>query len=240
VCTTPTTTSRARLAKRIDRAIAFAAGAQSERGGWAWHPSQKDIDASYPTDLMLQALRAAHKAGFDAAKRPAERAAACLVRATGRSGRVAYTLPLADSDNQVNDGADARAVEDTASAAVHLMLSERPRPDALARWVRASKAAAQPVPKVRITDPGPLYQQAFLGRLAYALGEDGHRRIDPAARPGELLKWSAYKAATFRPLIAAQDGDGGWPFAYFARTSNTAFFLIVLQLDNEYLPAFSR
>ena len=79
-----------------------------------------------------------------------------------------------------------------------------------------------------------------MARAAFCLGDAGHRRIAPAAHDAGLVKWSEYKRAAFKPLMNAQGADGSWPDRFLGGVHNTALILTVLQLDNEYLPAFSR
>jgi hypothetical protein len=54
------------------------------------------------------------------------------------------------------------------------------------------------------------------------------------------VKWSAYRAALFKELKDAQGKDGAWVDKTSGPTYPTALALVILQFDNEYLPAFSR
>jgi hypothetical protein len=226
---------RERVAKLIQKAIAFATEAQTESGGWHYTNTDKRYDDSYATTAVLHALFAARKSGFEVPKSTTERAVRYLVKATNRTGEVRYCV-------LTSEGAGAPAPDPTlaAAAAIGLMLSEDPRPDALPRWVKSARADASPVMQNLATNPVALSQQYYMGRVAFGLGENGHRRIDPTASAGELGTWSAYKRAAFKTLVEAQDNDGSWADVFFGRARMTAVVLIVLQLDNGYLPAFSR
>ena len=70
---------RGRVAKLIERAIAFTAECQSATGGWGYISGQKSDGASYPTTATLQALFAARNAGFAVPKRITERTMRYLV-----------------------------------------------------------------------------------------------------------------------------------------------------------------
>ena len=85
-----------------------------------------------------------------------------------------------------------------------------------------------------------MQQHLALARLANALGEDGHRKLDPRMKDADLLQWSAYRARLFGYLKATQVKDGSWADPFISPAYGTALALIMLQLDNNYLPAFSR
>ena len=156
------------------------------------------------------------------------------MKATSHTGGVLYSL----SGLEIG----SRSPEDpmlAAGAAVATMMSDGPRPDVLPKWVKAAKAGASPAMQNLATNPIALSQQYVMARGAYGLGDDGHRRLDPAAGD-KLVTWTAYKKAAFQPLTDAQAKDGGWPEASYGRSLTTAHVLIALQLDNGYLPAFSR
>jgi hypothetical protein len=75
---------------------------------------------------------------------------------------------------------------------------------------------------------------------AYALGEDGHRGLAALAPERNLLRWSEYRRRVFGYLKVSQNIDGTWPDASANPAHATALALVVLQLDNNHLPAFSR
>jgi hypothetical protein len=76
--------------------------------------------------------------------------------------------------------------------------------------------------------------------VAYALGENGHRTLDPDAKPGDVLKWSTYRETVFRSIKTAQSADGSWVETVPGPVFGSAVALVILQMENDYLPAFSR
>lgn len=225
---------RERVAKLIEKAVAFAVKHQSVRGGWGIASVEAGAYGdSYTTVAVVQALFAVRKAGFDVPRRATERAVRYLVKATADDGRVRYDVASPEPDGVVGDPMLA------AGAAVATMMSDGPRPDVLTKWVKYAKAGASPAMQNLATNPIALSQQYIMARAAYGLGDDGHRRLDPADDE-KLVTWAAYKRAAFQPLADAQAKDGGWPESTFGRALTTAHVLIALQLDNGYLPAFSR
>lgn len=226
---------RERLAKLIRKALAYLVDAQTERGGWGYTITDKNYDDSDATTAVLRTLFAARKVGFDVPRRTTERGVQYLVKATGRNGVLAYNEVSVD----INGETPADPTR-TAGAASALLMFDGNRPDVLTRWVKSAKETASPVMQNLATNPIAQYQQYNMARTAYGLGEDGHRRIDPAAKGADLMTWSGYKSAAFKPLRDAQEKDGGWQEVFFGRAHTTASALIILQLDNGYLPAFSR
>jgi hypothetical protein len=120
-------------------------------------------------------------------------------------------------------------------------MAEGRRPETLARWVGYAYRNLPPVEGTNVVDSVAVYQHYHLARVANVLGETGHRKLDPAAKDVDLLLWSAYRAALFKTLKAAQAADGSWADQLGVGPAfGTALALIVLQLDNNYLPAFSK
>ncbi len=81
---------------------------------------------------------------------------------------------------------------------------------------------------------------AVNAELTGALGETGHRRFDATVRASHEMTWPAVRAKAYTVLVAAQAKDGSWPDAFGSPVVSTASALTTLQLDNGYLPAFTR
>lgn len=229
---------RKRVGKLLEKGVAFAAENQTGLGGWgSVRPAEsRNYDDTYSTATMLQGLLAARKVGIDVPKKATDRAIDYLVKATNRDGGVIYSI-YGGVRPMGNDGQPMH----TACAAAGLLMSEGARPEALARWVKNAKTATAGQMRF-IRDYGaygllPLYEMA---RAAYALGENGHRKLDPEARDADLVRWSVYRADLFKALKGAQSKDGSWPDQNYGPAYTTALALVILQLDNDYLPAFSR
>jgi hypothetical protein len=82
--------------------------------------------------------------------------------------------------------------------------------------------------------------QLAYARLVYALGDTGHQALDAKAKETDLLKWTPHREKLSRFLLATQMPNGSWADRFIGPSHNTALALIMLQLDNNYLPAFSR
>jgi prenyltransferase beta subunit len=224
---------RLRVGKLLDRAVAFASDCQTPSGGWGYQSASQTSDDSFSTITMLHALVGARKAGIAVPKVTTQRAIDYLVKSTRPDGGVADRPMANDANTELNPLL-------AAGAAVGALMHDGRRPAELPRWVNSARAGASPVMQNLATNPIALFQQYHMARVAYALGESGHRKLEPAVRDAELVRWATYRATAFKPVADAQRDDGGWPEVFFGRAQTTAFALIVLQLDNDYLPAFSR
>jgi hypothetical protein len=227
-----------RVARLIEKGLTFTVECQSSRGGWGYVRARdsSDYDASQSTAEVLQALFAAHKAGFSVPKPALGKAVAYLTRATNRDGGVVSSL----YGGYVPRDFDGLPTATTAASA-SLLMSDGSRPEQLARWVRnANRTVFPQMLNVRAPNSIALFQQCQLARTGFALGESGHHRLDPDAPATDLVKWSAYRPALFKALKDTQNKDGSWPDSFARPIYSTALALIVLQLDNDYLPALSR
>jgi hypothetical protein len=231
-----------RIAKLLDRAVAFSVKAQTASGGWgAFVPgSGFDADDTHSTALTLQALFAVRKAGFAVPEAALRKGVAHLVKATNRAGEVIYST----AGGVTPVGGDGQPAS-SACAAVALLASQELRPGVLRGWVKhtATTGPQQLVGLKNTTGFGlgyTLLAHLQTARVYFALGEDGHRNLDPRAEDAGLMKWSAHRAALFKNVKETQGKDGSWADGNFGPAFTTALALVILQLDNEYVPALSR
>lgn len=230
---------RERLRKLLAAAVLYAADGQTRRGGWGLVAARDggDYDEFNQTTAMLHALFAADRAGIEVSRGTIQRALRHLADGTDRNGGIIFSI----AGGVVPDSGGGQPYP-TAAAAAALLTSEH-RPPLLAKWVGFSTRyitvpAAPKSPAVAQTDSYTLLQLLTLGRVANALGDDGHRRLDPAA--GAPLRWSAYRTRLSAYVAGTQKPDGRWTDLYLGDAYTTSIALTILQLDNNYLPAFSR
>jgi hypothetical protein len=229
---------RARVGKVLAKAVAYASAGQTARGGWGYvKPSVGNTyDDSLSTANMLHALFAARRAGIDVPRKATDAAELYLVRSTAPDGGVISTL--SDGGTPVNGAGVATF---TASAAATLLAVDGRRPVTLPLWVRsAGTNTEQQVQFLRNGGAYGMIPHYHMARVAHALGDDGYRRLDRDAPDDVLVRWSAYRAKVFKVLMEFQLKDGNWTDGIFGPSYPTAIALMILQLDNDYLPAFSR
>jgi uncharacterized protein YfaS (alpha-2-macroglobulin family) len=226
---------REQLRPILVAAVKYTVEAQTLSGGWGFVSAREGSDNSASTALVLQALRTAEKAGILVPRDSLEKAAKYLSDATAQDGGVNYSL----ANTSV-----ARSFS-TATTAAALLHADR-KPVHLAGWVAYSKRHARPLEVDAIGTPRGgfssyiLQQNLATARVAFALGETGHLALDPATREADLLRWSTFRERLFNYLKKTQTDDGYWSDGTVGTPYATALALIMLQLDNNYLPAFAR
>jgi hypothetical protein len=232
---------RQRLGKLLDPAVKYAVDGQTSRGGW---PSVRgrdgyDFDDTMSSVFVLQALKAAEKAGAKVPGAALDRAAKYLADATNPEGGVVFTL----SNGVRPRGGDGQTLP-TAGAAAVFVHAER-KPATLAKWVSYSQKNMPYLPRggqgprPQLNNSFTLQHHLVVARVARGLGGGGHRALDPAAREADLLAWSAHREALFKYLQATQAADGSWLDQFIGSSYSTALALIMLQMDNNHLPAFA-
>lgn len=229
---------RVRLAPLLERGVAFAVECQTPRGGWGFvRPAPgADYDDGLSTATVLQAILAARKAGIEVPRKATDKAVQYLVRSSNPDGGIIYS----SYGEQVPRGNDGMPTISSAAAA-GVLTADGPRPFLLPAWVTfGNRDAVRQLQYLATNTSGVIMYQFHAARAAYALGENGHRALRPDAPAAEVVRWSTYRATAFKALTAAQAKDGSWPDQTFGPQYTTALALIVLQLDNDYLPAFSR
>jgi hypothetical protein len=228
---------RERVREVLKRAVEYAAEVQTARGGWGLTASRAgagSADDPLTTAQMLHALFATRKAGVTVARKVTDSAAEYLAKITSTTGAVARR----GVDDEAARGTTAVQVQLTSGAAAAFVTSDGPRPEVYARWLRSLRGALL-LPWPSRTNAAVMYTQLYLARLTFALGDNGHRASDPGAKYSTLT-WSNYRATVFRSLKEAQVADGSWPDTVPGPTYGSALALVILQMENDYLPAFSR
>lgn len=214
-------TPRARkMAPIIDAGIAYALAAQTESGGWGMNaPSPTQRASAQGTAVMLRTLSAAQKCGFK-------------VPRTALAGARAYL-------DREPPGRDRFTAAHVVGSALSTGGTNGPGATGLAEWV------ARTHPKefsllLSALDYSNLETVLAICRAVGMLGEGGHRRLDPTAPDAQLVRWSGYRTKAFPAVVAAQTREGNWPDPSGSPVVATASALTILQIDNGYLPAFTR
>jgi hypothetical protein len=224
---------RGRLAKVLDAAVAFAAEKQTKSGAWPFNATAASED-TVTTATILHALVTAERAGVGVPKTVTDAAVRYLVRATTPEGGVAYGTsgrrPRAGDGQPLPTGAAAAAV----------LTAPDLRPAPLGKWVRYAHASPVQFGAQDSINTFTLLHDLGVARAANALGERGHRSLLPDVAAADEVLWRAVRADVYKKVAAAQTQDGSWRDVFIGPSSSTAVALIILQLDNNYLPAFSR
>jgi len=225
-------TRRKALAGVLDKAVAFAAKAQTTRGGWGYVSAQdgSDFDEGHATIVVMHGLRAARAAGIHVPKEMLDKAEKYFADSTTRDGGIVYSLAA-------GSGGGSRPVLTAGVAA--LAAPRGAAPERYAGWVKAAARGLNP-DLGRTRDANALLGQYYFARVAYHLGNDGHKKIDPNAGEADLVRWDAYRKTLFASLKDLQAADGSWPDSTVGPVYSTALALTILQLENEIVPFFAR
>jgi hypothetical protein len=196
-----------------------------EQGGWRYTPFASESDVSV-TSWQLLTLHAARQCGFDVDERIIKRGLRYIDSAWVSNEEVAGAFKYRPG---VSKGPEP-GVTGAALAIQHILQpGENPRLDQAVRYLDQFEPSWG----------GPQYRGYFFFVNWYMA--QGYLQHGQKA-------WQRFGTKTKRVLLAAQTGDGSWPFPPDAKeqvtqtTANyaTAMALLLFGIDNQYLPMYQR
>lgn len=199
----------------IEAGVALTSSGQSSAGGWTYIPASGDEGSV--TVTQVQALRAAHNAGFLVPRATIEEAVRYIERCSTPEGGIMYSL---------GSGGGPRPAISAAAVATLYNAGEYDAPIAkrcLEYIWGQSKGADR-------WDGGALghgfYYHMYASQAYYLSGDE---------------YWDAYFPQVRDRLISLQSkGDGSWEGDGIGKTYGTAVALIILQLPYKFLPVYQR
>lgn len=200
----------------LDKAIALIIASQNDEGAWRYFPVKKDADVSV-TACQVMALRAARNAGRDVPAETIDRAVKYLKSCQNSDGGFMYMRPTGDS-------ALPRSAAVTAclfSAGLNSDPAVKRALDYLDK--NAPAVLARSKNDRRLKADYPYYT------LYYLTGAYRQRKDN-----GDFGREKLISA-----LLETQNPDGGWS-SEFSSDYATAMALIVLQIENNYLPIWQK
>ncbi|MBY0229710.1 MAG: terpene cyclase/mutase family protein [Gemmataceae bacterium] len=228
---------RERLMGILERACKYSRDAQTSRGGWGYVSAKESdgFDEGSVTITQMQALRAARNAGVIVPGEAIRMAQRYLADSTLEDGGICYSLSLGKRP----PGKPAL----TAAAICCAFGAGEYGGEWVRKWLRFSRD--------RIGSPGSgrighdEYTRYYFAQVAYVLGEDRHKKLDPEAKGDDLVTWKTHRKALFDEYKRTQSADGSWSNdSWTARLVGpvyvTACYLAVMQLDKGALPIFQR
>jgi hypothetical protein len=227
------TARRKRLREILERGIEYAGEVQTTSGGWTQFEPRRAVGTDDPTTTvqMLHALLTARKVGLDVPRKLTDKALGAvrvLLEARFRTGPRVGTPQISIDTSYLLSGSVASALTYDAHRS--------PLPARWGYYLRTDSIPLWP----RRTTAGSLNAYLQHARVRFMLGEGGHRAHDPDAKSSDVLKWSEYRSTTYRAIQTAQAMDGSWSDTIPGPVYGSAVALIILQLENEYILAFSR
>lgn len=210
--------TRARMKTVIDKGIELIASAQSNLGGWYYTPNSGDEGSV--TVTQLQALRAAHNAGFVVPQNVIDSAINYLELCRTPEGGIRYSF---NSGNSTRLPISAAALPCMYSAGDY----ESEMAEACLKYV-FSQYVENGNNRSWSKNSGHDYYGHYYAAQAFYQAGDKY--------------WDAYFPSTRDQLInmQGQSGRGAWNGDGVGNVYGTAMALTILQLPYKYLPIYQR
>ena len=204
---------RKQVAETVRKAVALTSQGQSAQGGWTYIPGAGDEGSV--TVTQVQALRAAHNAGFLVPKAVITEAGNYLEKCRTPEGGIQYSL---------FSGGGPKLAISAASVATLYNAGQFDSPIAVdcLKYVWGQFRATEGWNK---GGGHAFYSHLYASQGFYMAGDE---------------YWDNYFPATRDQLIAMQSGDGSWSGDGIGEVYGTSIAVIILQLPYKYLPVFQR
>ncbi len=206
------------LYPKLDKSIKLILASQNDEGGWRYFPRKNDADVSV-TACQVMALRAARNAGRDVPAQTIEKAVSYLKSCKNSDGGFMYMRPSGES-----------ALPRTAAVVTALLSAGQYNDPVL-------KPAFEYLDK----QSADHFTDNKSGRSALASGDYPFYSLyylTGADRQGQI-NWTRNHRKAVSLLIESQNPDGSWS-SEFSKDYATAIALIVLQIENNYLPIWQK
>ncbi|MGC8639896.1 MAG: prenyltransferase/squalene oxidase repeat-containing protein [Isosphaeraceae bacterium] len=204
---------RHQVGAAVRKAVTLTSQGQSSAGGWTYTPGTGDEGSV--TVTQVQALRAAHNAGFLVPRAVIDSAADYLEKCRTAEGGIRYSL-LA--------GGGPRLPISAAAVATLYNAGQFDSPI-------ATDCLKYVWDHFRATDDWnkggghSFYTHLYASQGFYMAGD---------------IYWDAYFPKTRDQLLAMQNGDGSWNGDGIGQVYGASIAVIILQLPFKYLPVFQR
>jgi hypothetical protein len=205
---------RDELIEVLNRAIRFSADAQTSTGGWGYVSSKQDsFDEGSTTITQVQGLRGCRNAGLVVPTQVIEDAKKYIYKCQNRDGGISYSTST--------HGSSRPAITAAALAALY----------------NAGDYGSDAVPKMLA------FSQKHLHNLTG--DQSGHWHYTYLYYTQVVYRqdqdvWIPFRNKLYNRLVSQQLSEGQWTTAGMGASYVTAVNLIMLQMDNGYLPIYQR
>ena len=205
---------RQELIDVLDRAIRFSVDAQTKEGGWGYvSGKQNDFDEGSTTITQVQGLRGCRNAGLTVPAKAIENAKKYIYECQNRDGGISYST--------TSRGSSRPAITAAALAALY-NAGDYDSQQIPAMWQYSRKHLHD----VNSEQYGHWhYAYLYYTQVVYRQGPD---------------VWRPYRDKLNNRLASQQNKDGQWSGSNVGETYVTACNLIMMQMDNGYLPIYQR
>ena len=204
-----------RIREALEDAVALIEKSQGKEGGWNYDPLDRGLHEGSITITLVQALRAAHTAGFRVNPVVIADAESYVERSQADSGRFRYKL----HDDQTSIGLTAAAIATLNAAGTYEGPAIRRGTDAIWRGLTAREAESN-------DGRWPYYERLYVAQAFWQHQETQHFE---RWWPGERMR-----------ILETQAPDGSWHSRKYGDAYATAMNCIVLAIPEAVLPAFQR
>jgi len=204
----------------IDQGIQLIASAQSPQGGWYYTPNSGDEGSV--TVTQLQALRAAHNAGFVVPETVIDRAVQYLEMCRTPEGGIRYSYQSSNSTRLPISAAALPCLYSTGDY-------ESDMAEACLAYVFREFCLGGNNNRWNKNGGHDFYGHYYAAQAFYQAGDNYWSTYFPAARD-QLISMQS----------AGQSGNGSWDGDGVGPVYGTAMALTILQLPYAYLPIYQR
>jgi hypothetical protein len=204
---------RRQVRDTVRKGVTLTSQGQSPQGGWTYVPGAGDEGSV--TVTQVQALRAAHNAGFLVPRAVIEEAGKYLEKCRTPEGGIEYSL-RSRSGPRLPISAAAVATLYNAGQYDSVIATD------CLKYVWDQFRAHEGWSKGQGHD---YYTHLYAAQAFYMAGDQ---------------YWDTYFPATRDQLLGMQAPDGSWNGDFIGQTYGTAIAAIILQLPFKYLPVFQR
>jgi uncharacterized protein YggE len=206
--------NRKKLREVIKKGIRLTAAAQNPAGGWTYIPGGGDEGSV--TVTQIQALRAAHNAGFKVPDGTIEEAVRYVGRCAVPGGGIRYSL---------NSGGTPQLAISAAATATLYNAGEYDSPvaDTCLRWVQERFRARN---DSWSKGSGHDFYTHLYAAQAFYMTDDEY--------------WGEYFPSARDQLIKTQQENGSWSGDGIGNVFGTSVALTILQLPYKFLPVYQR
>lgn len=205
---------RQELIEVLDRAIKFSVDAQTKAGGWGYVSSREsDFDEGSTTITQVQGLRGCRNAGLVVPKKAIEDAKKYIYKCQNKDGGISYSTTSLGSSRPAITAAALAALYNAGDYESEYIPT---------MWAYCKKQ----LHNVGAENYGHWhYTYLYYTQVVYR-------------QPADV--WNPFRDKLYDRLVAQQKPDGSWTDESIGAVYATSVNLIMMQMDNGYLPIYQR
>ena len=203
---------RTELIDALKKAVSFSVSAQTKAGGWGYVSSKSSsFDEGSTTITQVQGLRGCRNAGLAVPKEAIEKAKKYIYDCQNGDGGISYSFN--------SRGSSRPAITAAALAALY----------------NAGDYKSDKIPPMWDYCKAKLHNLKASGHWHYT-----YLYYSQVVYRQGASEWEPYRDKLYRRLVNEQTASGGWKGNSVGPVYTSAINLIIMQLDNGYLPIYQR